>query len=257
MSHAVNNQPITPSRGFDVFLSHNSREKAIIEGIAYRLRDKGIEPWLDKWYLVPGARWQGGLAEGLNLSASCAVFIGANNLGNWEWEELELAQDRAAKDKNFRLIPVLLPGLPEPFDPSILPPFLSTRMWVDFRRGVNDEEAFNLLVCAIRGVAPGPDDKNNLIQRPGGPGNDLCPYRGLQTFDETDADLFFGREGEIQRLIEKLKAARFLAVIGPSGSGKSSLVRAGLIPRLRRGDYPAAPPGRSTFSHPAGALHKL
>jgi hypothetical protein len=57
----------------------------------------------------------------------------------------------------------------------------------------------------------------------------------LRVFGEEDARFFFGRDAEIQRLLEKLKTTRFLAVLGPSGSGKSSLVRAGLVPELRAG----------------------
>jgi len=63
----------------------------------------------------------------------------------------------------------------------------------------------------------------------------VAPYRGLQVFGEEDAPFFFGRDREVQRLLEKLKASTFLAVLGPSGSGKSSLVRAGLLPELRAG----------------------
>lgn len=61
------------------------------------------------------------------------------------------------------------------------------------------------------------------------------PYRGLRTFDEADASFFFGRSNDIKSLADKLKKTSFLAVIGASGSGKSSLVRAGLIPALRKG----------------------
>jgi tetratricopeptide (TPR) repeat protein/energy-coupling factor transporter ATP-binding protein EcfA2 len=65
------------------------------------------------------------------------------------------------------------------------------------------------------------------------------PYRGLQAFQEVDAANFFGRHTLVERLITRLnqpeQEARFLAVVGPSGSGKSSLVRAGLIPALRQG----------------------
>jgi energy-coupling factor transporter ATP-binding protein EcfA2 len=65
--------------------------------------------------------------------------------------------------------------------------------------------------------------------------DEVAPYRGLRAFGEQDAELFFGRDGEVQRLLEKLKSSRFIAVLGPSGSGKSSLVRAGLLPPLRAG----------------------
>lgn len=61
------------------------------------------------------------------------------------------------------------------------------------------------------------------------------PFRGLLPFDVGNAHLFFGRDRETEELLEKLRVAPFLAVIGESGSGKSSLVRAGLVPALHRG----------------------
>ena len=214
---------------FDVFLSHNSRDKPTIERRAEKLKRAGLEPWLDKWQLVAGERWQAALAQGLLSSDSCAVFVGPNNLGSWEWEELNVALDRAAKEGIFRLIPVLLPGLPDKFDPNVLPPFLKTRTWIDFRGGMEDSRTFQRFINAIKGVAPGPDT-------PIEPRTAVCPYRGFQVFDEEHAEFFFGRAADIQRLTEKLKATRFLAVIGASGSGKSSVVRAGLVPALRKGE---------------------
>src|SRR5581483_486605 len=61
------------------------------------------------------------------------------------------------------------------------------------------------------------------------------PYKGLRAFGEEDADDFFGREALTEHLVERLAGTRFLAVVGPSGSGKSSVVRAGLVPALRAG----------------------
>jgi WD40 repeat protein/tRNA A-37 threonylcarbamoyl transferase component Bud32 len=65
------------------------------------------------------------------------------------------------------------------------------------------------------------------------------PYKGLRAFQEGDADDFHGREALIDRLLARMDEdhtfARFLAVVGPSGSGKSSVVKAGLLPALRRG----------------------
>ncbi len=70
------------------------------------------------------------------------------------------------------------------------------------------------------------------------------PYKGLRAFQQADAPDFFGREALIQRLVARLDVSqtgtRFLAVVGPSGSGKSSVVRAGLVPALRRGDLPGS-----------------
>lgn len=82
------------------------------------------------------------------------------------------------------------------------------------------------------------------VRREDAPGLGLCPYKGLNYFDEADADLFVGREELSAKLTERVLSListgssnqkRFLAVVGASGSGKSSLVRAGLIPALRWG----------------------
>lgn len=64
--------------------------------------------------------------------------------------------------------------------------------------------------------------------------HEASPFKGLQHYKEADAHLFFGRESLIQDFIEHLNNQQFLAIIGASGSGKSSLVRAGLIPAIRQ-----------------------
>jgi len=68
------------------------------------------------------------------------------------------------------------------------------------------------------------------------------PFPGLRAFDEADAPVFFGRAAETEQLLARLSKpdCRFLMVVGASGSGKSSLVRAGLIPRLRAGAFPGS-----------------
>jgi hypothetical protein len=70
------------------------------------------------------------------------------------------------------------------------------------------------------------------------------PFKGLRAFQEKDAQDFFGREALGDRLLTRLREpgspGRFLAVIGASGSGKSSLVNAGLIPALRRDSIPGS-----------------
>ena len=65
-------------------------------------------------------------------------------------------------------------------------------------------------------------------------GQSACPYQGLSTFKETDAHLFFGRESVIQDLLTAVTQKPFVAVMGSSGSGKSSVVFAGLLPQLRQ-----------------------
>jgi tetratricopeptide (TPR) repeat protein len=76
------------------------------------------------------------------------------------------------------------------------------------------------------------DSIEDLPPAPGEP-----PFKGLAYFTEQDADLFFGREELSDQIVNRLLKTRFLAVIGASGSGKSSLLRAGIIPRIRRKNW--------------------
>lgn len=80
------------------------------------------------------------------------------------------------------------------------------------------------------------------------------PYPGLRPFETWESHLFFGRDQQIAELVGRLEHNRFLAVVGVSGSGKSSLVRAGLIPALER--TPVGEAGihwRMVVTRPAGA----
>ena len=67
--------------------------------------------------------------------------------------------------------------------------------------------------------------------------DDQCPYVGLEAFQEKNNDIFFGRHRFVQKILDKIRdstSSRFVAVLGPSGSGKSSVIRAGLLHRLQR-----------------------
>ncbi|MEM9455016.1 MAG: AAA family ATPase [Myxococcota bacterium] len=66
------------------------------------------------------------------------------------------------------------------------------------------------------------------------------PFVGLRAFGEDEGDLFFGRDDQVVQLLDRLGNTHFLAVVGASGSGKSSLIRAGLIPNLHRGSMTKA-----------------
>ena len=73
------------------------------------------------------------------------------------------------------------------------------------------------------------------------------PYKGLHVFTEADAGDFFGRETFVERLVTAVHREPLVAVVGASGSGKSSVVQAGLVPRLRASPFPAAAsPGESS-----------
>ncbi len=204
---------------YDVFLSHNSSDKPAVEVIGQRLRDMGLRPFFDKWHLTPGTPWQTELEEALSKSTCTAVFLGASGKGAWHHQEMQVALNTAARTRDdYRVIPVLLPGA----DPHHMSGFLELRTWVDFRAGLDDEVAFCTLVAAVKGVAPQSDE--GLMSLPDEP----QPYQGLDHFEGNQYELFFGRDDEIRRLIKRLANERTVIVIGASGSGKSSLVRAGL-----------------------------
>ncbi len=94
-----------------------------------------------------------------------------------------------------------------------------------------------------------------------------CPYKGLDVFEEEDAELFFGRERLVDDLISRVKESRTVFITGPSGSGKSSLVRAGLIHALKQGAiknlhserwlYETMKPGREPIKDLALAFSRL
>jgi DNA-binding SARP family transcriptional activator len=85
-------------------------------------------------------------------------------------------------------------------------------------------------------------------------GRDLvaCPYKGLAAFETSDAELFHGRERLVAELVARLVQAHLLAVVGASGSGKSSVVRAGLLPALAAGVLPGSAQWRQLVLTPAG-----
>src|SRR5215471_6245758 len=97
-----------PKQIYDVFLSHNSSDKAAVETIARKLKDSGVTPWLDTWNLIPGRAWQPAIEEALEECLSCAVFLGPQGTGPWQMEEMRAAINRRVTESNgsFRVIPV-------------------------------------------------------------------------------------------------------------------------------------------------------
>jgi TIR domain len=220
----------------DVFLSYHTSDKPVVEDLARRLVKRGVQPWLDTWNLIPGEPWQEAIESALDACTTCAVFIGPSGMGTWQHEEMRLAIDRRVNASRgaFRVIPVLLPGAVRG-ERSQLPGFLSTTTWVEFRHTLEDEDAFHRLISGIRGVPPGPDLSAPIYAG-------VSPYRGLQVFDVGDWPFFFGREALVEWLLNALGPSdgvkpenRFLGIIGRSGSGKSSLARAGLIAAITQG----------------------
>ena len=198
-----------------------------VREVAHRLRENNVTVWFDKESLAPGDAWQARAVRALDgLPDLCRLRPAATISPVGRALEMEVAIDRAHTDRDFRVFAVLLPGIGL-FDPSTLPRFLAMKQWVDLREGPESSGAVQDLVNAIRGVPP---PRPPLFK-----GEDECPYRGLDVFEEKHSRYFFGREAYVQRLLKILRRDRFVAVVGQSGVGKSSLMRAGLLPRLRGG----------------------
>jgi WD40 repeat protein/DNA-binding SARP family transcriptional activator len=118
-------------------------------------------------------------------------------------------------------------------------------------------ELVPLLVAAITGGRPVPETAL------------LNPYKGLRAFEEADAGDFFGRTDLVEEIVTRLRGdgvrGRLVLVVGGSGTGKSSVVRAGLLPRVRRGDVPGSQgwfvttmlPGSSPFKELAECLRRV
>lgn len=74
-----------------------------------------------------------------------------------------------------------------------------------------------------------------------------CPYQGLKAFETEQKQFFFGRKQVVRTILEKLAQKPFVPIIGPSGSGKSSVVQAGLIPELDDSVWQILPPIKPGF----------
>jgi hypothetical protein len=225
----------TGQKRYDAFLSYNSQDRRAVQDLAERLGREGLDLYLEVSELPPGELFQKALAEGLHASKSCVVFLGPNGLGPWQKEELQVAIDKRVRDEAFRVIPVLLPGAERPRRGDVAHlEFLLNASWVEFLKTLDDERGFQSLVWGITGNKP---------QKPDEPYEEgVCPYRGLEAFRPEDARFFFGRENltgwlvsALRREVRAMHGVRILGVLGPSGSGKSSLVLAGLVPKLKAG----------------------
>jgi WD40 repeat protein len=192
-----------------------------VEVVAHALRSRGLTVFLDRWYLVPGRSWTEELEAALACAKAAVVFIGPGEMGQWQRKEKNFALDRQAHDDTFRVIPVLLPGS----DPAL--GFLGQNTWIDLRLSIEEERELDRLAASIRGLTIGSEDAAPAVAA-------LCPYRGLLYFREEDAPFFYGREEATAQVYAAVKRRNVVAVVGASGSGKSSVVRAGLLPVLQR-----------------------
>jgi hypothetical protein len=206
----------------DVFLSYNRADAAAAATLDAWLRDQGLSVFLDTRELRAGEAWLPELERAVMQEAQAvAVLVGPSGLGNTQHYEHQLALVRQAREPGFPVIPVLLPGTPEWRFPR---GFLELQTWVDFAEGLSRPDALLRLLAAIRREPLDAEAVRGAI----------CPYKGLEAFQEEDARIFFGRAAEAAQLHRTVIEHGVAAVIGRSGSGKSSLARAGLLPLLRR-----------------------
>jgi hypothetical protein len=208
-----------------LFLSHSGIDTEAAKALKARIvaspaaRAQGLQVWFDKEDLRAGEPWQSQIEEAIRQSHAFAVYVGSKGVVNWVEVEVRLALNRAITEPNYRFVPILSGAAP---GPEALPGF--ARQF----QGVFDVEAqpdqFDKLMRAVLdGVAAG------QLQL------ETEPFFGLRAIDESRSHLFFGREQETEALLARVQRTSLVLVTGDSGSGKSSLVRAGLAPRFRGG----------------------
>ena len=131
---------------YDVFLSHNAKDKPAVRAIATRLKAVGIRPWLDEWDMVPGETVVDALEKAIRGIPCAALFFGPADVGRWHVMEIRSYVDAWAREE-ARFIPVILPGVegtPE------LPVWVRQALWVDMREWeAAGSDAFGRLVCGI------------------------------------------------------------------------------------------------------------
>jgi WD40 repeat protein len=208
-----------------LFLSHSGIDTDDARELKRRIesspsaRREGLRVWFDKDDLKAGTGWQRQLEDVIkDRCTAFAVYVGSKGVMNWVESEVSLGLSRATTDHSVPFIPILA----EKTTPSALPPFAA--LYQGIRDPLNDPAELDKLLEAVLGSrAP-----VAILDE---------PFVGLRAMTESDAERFFGRTAELGELVAKLKSSRLVAVVADSGSGKSSLVQAGLIPKFRGGVF--------------------
>jgi WD40 repeat protein len=204
-----------------IFISHSSTDDASARHVADWLTSRGFRTLFldfDPIRGIPAGRnWEQELYARLRQAAAM-VFLSSRASVASPWCFAELALARAM---GVRVLPVRI-------ESDARHPLLRDVQAVDLAG--EEDAALQRLASSLR--LSGLDPATIFDWDPA-----RSPYPGLRSFQADDAAMFFGRENEINELIERLRSlfrSASLALVGPSGSGKSSLVHAGLLPRLSR-----------------------
>ena len=209
-----------------VFLSYSRRNKTFAERLARDLNDAGLDVWVDWRQIQGGEIWQQEIFNGIERSDFLIVALSPPAVKS-EWVQREV---NMAREQGKIIVPVMAVNAFKELEETEALRWLLDVQFVDFDGRY--EEAFPELLEALPGSRiVGAFDVVDVNAIPN-------PFKGLEAFQQTDSHFFFGREELIRKSLQRIQEesrARFLAVVGASGSGKSSLVRAGVIPRIRNG----------------------
>jgi WD40 repeat protein/energy-coupling factor transporter ATP-binding protein EcfA2 len=209
-----------------VFLSHAGADTQAAREFAEVLRQNGLAVWLDRDSLLPGERWMEQCEEAIRGASAMIVYVGRRGVQNWVDREVRLGLERNTQDpRGFHLIPVLGEGS----DPARLPPFLWQQQCADLRDTERAPEEIRRILEVLKQTSRAAIAADYWKEH--------SPFRSLRTFEPEDSWLFFGRDSDTDQLLVQLGRHALLAVTGNSGSGKSSLVRAGLVPALHHGRF--------------------
>jgi hypothetical protein len=219
----------------DFFVSFNSADRAWATWIAWTLEENGYSVIFQDWDFRGNFVLEMDRAhrETRRTVAVLSPDYLTSRFAQPEWAA-RFAQD--ATSEHDLLIPVRVRSCK-------LEGLLAQVVYVDFV-GCDEVMAKKRLLNRVSGIRtkpeepplwpPGAANHKVVIERPVFP----CPYPGLAPFRTDQAPFFFGRKRETEELINRLRRSDclFLAVVGASGTGKSSLIYAGLVPRLHAGD---------------------
>jgi WD40 repeat protein len=221
-----------------VFISYSRRNKTFAERLARDLDDAGLVVWIDFRQISGGELWQNEIYRGIERSEFLIFCMSPASVES-VWCNKEIT---AAREQDKLIIPIMVVDAYEDLQKS---ESLSWILDVHFISFVDRyEEAYPDLLEALPGARPvGVYDDVD-------PENIQNPFKGLEAFQQTDSHFFFGREQMIERGLKRMQETRFMAFVGASGSGKSSLVRAGLLPALRNGKIPHSETWRTAIFKP-------
>lgn len=211
-----------------IFFSFSSKDREIVRRLkeALCLRRPDYSCFFDESGLAGGDYWIPRLSEELEKSDVVLLIVG-DTIGHWQQTEyfraFELSRQTALNRP--RIIPIIIVERPAPGLP-----FLSTLQHI-YAVNMRDRSLLSAIEHAVNGIKSG-----EFIES----WKRFQPYKGLPALRETDSAFFFGRDSETQEILKHLAKSRgrIITLIGQSGVGKSSLVYAGVLSRLKSQLWP-------------------